>query len=167
MGFFYDVATGQCLNNSECNYNKRLFNNSLCIKICPASYFILTLTDSNGFTGQYCLADCPLYLGFILTDESCAQCPTGQLAYRSDITNATECINNFFCPSGFYKFQKGCFASCPVGTISYSTFVCHSPNSYTDCPAQRPYFITYFPLTWLQYYDYCADATPVNKFGVN
>ena len=84
--------------------NNRLFNGSLCIKICPVDYFILNLTDSTGFFGQYCLADCPLHLGYITVDESCDACPSGYLAYKSDVTNATECINNFFCPNGFYKF---------------------------------------------------------------
>ncbi|CAL6026053.1 Cysteine-rich_membrane protein 2 [Hexamita inflata] len=162
QGQIADIISKKCIDRTACTGQRYVFN-SICVKQCPVSYRLVQILDSSSAPlYNICYASCPQWLGYRDPDvidlldsrnNTCVKCAAGQLAKQASCA-AT-------CQSPMFTFEKGCYATCPLGTV-VAGLVCSQPTQASDCNTN--YYVKLNDILPGQYYDICQASLPTDKY---
>ncbi|CAL6020876.1 Hypothetical_protein [Hexamita inflata] len=135
----FDIKTKACITRDECltKPNQLIFQ-STCVLYCPNNFFSFN---------KACYQTCPQHLGAYLENGICKQVPDTYFAAEN---KSVQTCSQF-------TFLKGCFKTCPYGTITQGQ-TCKEPVDISEC--QSGEYLILSGLTDSRYYNICSKSAP-------
>ncbi|CAL6087888.1 putative [Hexamita inflata] len=137
----FDLKSKNCITRDQCFEKLDQFTfQSTCVLQCPKNYYIFN---------QTCFQTCPQYLGAY--KSSGYICSQAQSLYYATYDASVQICSQ-------YIFKKGCYASCPSGTV-ISGQNCLEPAIISNCLDGE--YLVLSGQTDVRFYNQCTKLAPV------